>query len=704
MLMVKIEAQPLWVSGTPVVTSTGYLTINMNYGINVEGTVYIIVYNFNNTAILTSSYVRSQAILGSSGTKVATATLSVKKTSINTILQTVINVIDPDHIHTIYIVAANAKNVLQASPVRLTASTQPCPQVNAGSGGNECDLTFRLNAVRMFGTGTWTRVSGPGNAIFSPNANTPAATVTVSAYGTYVFRWTEVSGACSSYGEVTVNFYRQPSSNAGSGGNTCGLIFTLSAELPAFGTGTWSMTSGSGTAYFSPNSGSNNATVTVSDYGSKVFTWTVVNGTCSASSSVTVIFYEQPVADAGAGGNNCGLETYLRAVPSVGTGTWTRVSGPGRATFSPGSNIPDPKVTVSQYGTYVFRWTEVNGDCTSSSTITISFIEQISANAGNGGTECDRDFNLNAVPGTGIGTWTKVTGPGTATFTPNANQYNARVTVSQYGDYDFAWTEVNNACSSVDIIKVIFQRPPLVNAGEDKKICKGRSVQLMAEGSGSFTWSPARSLNDPSISNPVATPDVTTLFTVTLTDQWGCLNTDQVMVEVYENPVSYAGPDQNLDYVFESLLNATPPNGNETGEWSVLQGSGDFENKNNHFTVVSNLSLTRNIFLWTVTNDVCPVSVDSVEIVVNDLVIPTLITPNMDGKNDFLIIKGIQSMGKTRLTVFNRWGAMVYSDENYSNNWYGIDSNAELLPSDTYFFILKPEKNKEIKGYIVIKR
>lgn len=699
-----IDAQPVWVAGTPAVTSTGALTINLNYGIDRIGTVYIIVYNYNNTAILTSSYVRSHALLGPSGSIVETAVISVKRGNERRILQTILDVKDPDQIHTIYIVAADSKTVLQSLPVRLTATTLPCPAANAGTGGNECDLNFVLNAVIQFGTGTWTRISGPGSAIFSPNAGTPGATVTVSTYGTYIFRWTETRGVCSSFSEVTVNFYRQPSANAGSGGNVCDLDFQLSAVAPSAGTGTWSMTSGTGSATFLPDAHSNNVSVTVSDYGTKVFTWTVTNGTCSARSDVTVNFYESPDPDAGPGGNNCGLEMYLHALPSAGTGSWSRVNGPGNITFSPGPNIPDPKITASAYGTYLLRWTETNGTCSASATISVSFFEEISANAGNGGNECDRDFILNALPGTGTGTWTKVTGPGTVTFSPNSNQYNARVSVSVSGEYEFAWSVVNNTCTSVDIIKVVFHSPPAVNAGADKAVCRGGSVQLMADGSGSFLWSPSTGLTSPVISNPVASPSITTNYTVSLTDQWGCRNSDQVTVEVRERPAADAGPDQSLNFLFTSSLEAAPLKANETGEWSVILGSGDLKDRNSSLTQVENLSLERNSFLWTVSNEVCPVITDTVNIIVNDLIIPSLITPNMDGKNDYFILNGLESFGRTELSVFDRWGFSVYYDSEYSNDWNGIDNNGNSLPEDTYFFVLKPEKTKAINGYIVIRR
>lgn len=702
--VIETYAQPVWVKETPVVVSTGSLSITMNYGIDRIGTVYIVVYNFNNTAIYSSSTIRLRALLGSSGTVVATAVLSVKKADIGKILQVVLNVTNQNQIHTIYIVAGDNRDVLQSSPVRLNATTLSCPQANPGLGGNECDLNFVLNAIPLIGTGIWTKVSGPGNAYFSPNANSPTATVTVTAYGTYIFRWTETFGVCKSSGDITINFYKPPVANAGSGGNECDLDFALQAITgSADGTGTWTITSGSGTATFAPDANSPAATVTVSEYGTKVFTWTVKNGPCSSSSSVTVNFYRQPVANAGTGGNNCGLEFYLSAVPSIGTGTWTRVSGPGTATFSPNNHDPAAKVTVKAYGTYVFRWTEINGPCSGSASITVGFFEQASANAGNGGDECDLNFVLNAVPGYGTGTWSKVSGPGNVRFAPNEHQYNAIVTVTQTGSYDFAWTEITNSCSSTDIIRVVFHGPPAVNAGQDAAICTGDSIGLQAAGSGTFLWSPINVLNNPAVSDPMAAPDVTTVFTVTLTDQWNCKNSDQVTVEVREKPVANAGTDQYLDFIFETTLESATLKSYETGEWEILAGTGTFADKNSTRTTVTNLSLGDNKIMWTVANDVCAASSDTVLVKIKNLVIPTLITPNLDGVNDFFVISGLESLGKARFSVFNRWGAIVYSNDNYQNDWDGKDYNGNPLQEDTYYYILKPEKIAIIKGYIVIK-
>ena len=107
------------------------------------------------------------------------------------------------------------------------------------------------------------------------------------------------------------------------------------------------MTSGSGTASFAPNANTPGATVTVSQYGTKEFTWTEVNGSCSDNDAVTVNFYEQPLPMQDQVVMNVILTLCLNASASVGTGTWTMTSGSGIATFAPNANTPGATVTVS---------------------------------------------------------------------------------------------------------------------------------------------------------------------------------------------------------------------------------------------------------------------------------------------------------------------------------------------------------------------
>ncbi|MBL4662977.1 MAG: gliding motility-associated C-terminal domain-containing protein [Flavobacteriaceae bacterium] len=80
-----------------------------------------------------------------------------------------------------------------------------------------------------------------------------------------------------------------------------------------------------------------------------------------------------------------------------------------------------------------------------------------------------------------------------------------------------------------------------------------------------------------------------------------------------------------------------------------------------------------------------------------DVVIYNGVTPNGDGKNDYLIIDGIQNLANNNVQVFNRWGVKVFetndydSSENifngYSDGRLTINRN-EKLPTGTYYYVL----------------
>ena len=69
----------------------------------------------------------------------------------------------------------------------------------------------------------------------------------------------------------------------------------------------------------------------------------------------------------------------------------------------------------------------------------------------------------------------------------------------------------------------------------DVTICNGESTQLSASGGTDYAWSPAGSLSDPTVADPIATPTDTTLYTVVITNGAGCEMIDSVQVNVVES-------------------------------------------------------------------------------------------------------------------------------------------------------------------------
>ena len=87
------------------------------------------------------------------------------------------------------------------------------------------------------------------------------------------------------------------------------------------------------------------------------------------------------------------------------------------------------------------------------------------------------------------------------------------------------------------------------------------------------------------------------------------------------------------------------------------------------------------------------------------LEMPTGITPNGDGKNDFFLVRGLEVYPDNKIVIFNRWGNEVFSQTGYQNDWAGTSSGGDDVPEGTYFVILKiPLQNLELKGFVDIRR
>ena len=276
----------------------------------------------------------------------------------------------------------------------------------------------------------------------------------------------------------------------------------------------------------------------------------------------------------------------------------------------------------------------------------------------------------------------------------------------------YAFTVTNSSgCTSASSVNIVINAPPDVRlfiVKDPVPVCFPSTVDITAP---KITAGSSPDLTytywiDQEATIPYRTPADATdgTYYINATTTTGFISVKPVVVTVYRTPSANAGADQILEYKFGTTMNAELAHNYETGLWSLISGSGLFSDSSSTKTDVNNLSIGKNIFLWSVTNGVCPESHDTVMIMVRDLVIKTLITPNMDGKNDYFVLDGLGTRDKIELVIFDRRGVQVYKNENYDNQWNGIDYKGNPLPDDTYFCIIKTAEGRKITGYIVIKR
>ena len=295
----------------------------------------------------------------------------------------------------------------------------------------------------------------------------------------------------------------------------------------------------------------------------------------------------------------CSNETQLSATPVENAlGYWTIISGSG--TFE---NINDPISMVRNlsFGTNILRWTVYySGESVLFDDVSITAY-YINVDAGDDLVTCNNRISLSASEAVGfLGTWTMLQGCGefSSVTNPKPTVYNLC-----NGDNIFRWTLSNEFCSFYDEVKITAYSS-YSNAGSDQTISTNHTVLDANYPSATFqgTWqliSGGGTLSD--IHDPKAT--VTDLAMGITTFAWSvengfCFSISYVSILCVQIIAPNAGEDQII-CSNETQLSATPVE-NALGTWTIISGSGTFDNINDPISMVKNLSFGTNIFRWTV--------------------------------------------------------------------------------------------------------
>jgi RHS repeat-associated protein/uncharacterized repeat protein (TIGR01451 family) len=399
----------------------------------------------------------------------------------------------------------------QAPVVRLGADRAVTSPNALRLTGSACDDALPSGGPLAM---TWTRVSGPGTVTFSrPNAEVTDASF--SAPGRYVLRLTASDGALEASDDIEVDVLRANAPPVVDAGPALAINLPATATLNGSAsddglpegssiTLEWSRVSGPGTVTFSaPTQASTQATFSVS--GTYVLRLSAFDGHIRSSADVTVVAHPPPAVNkppvVSAGPNrSTTLNTFVALSGSVTddglpagrtvTQQWTRVSGPGTATFS-STTAAATSVRFDVAGLYVLRLTATDTELSSSAEVSVAVgapaptnaPPQVSAGPNQslilpqdtlalGGSASDD--GLPAGAGLTV-TWTQVSGPATVTFTdpslpnttarfPVAGTYVVRLSAS---DTNFtAWAEKGVVVRNPPEQNL----PPVVSAGPAQEV------------------------------------------------------------------------------------------------------------------------------------------------------------------------------------------------------------------------------------------
>jgi gliding motility-associated-like protein len=275
-----------------------------------------------------------------------------------------------------------------------------------------------------------------------------------------------------------------------------------------------------------------------------------------------------------------------------------------------------------------------------------------------------------------------------------------KVTYNDSGLYTVLVTS-QYGCKGIDSFNLKVFPGTTAKAGNDAMICEGTGIVLAASGGLSYNWTPAGALSNPLLANPLAKPVDTTVFKVTVTNQFGCKDTAKTTINVFKNPVITAGPDKQIFEGESTTLDGIVTGNVSSFYWSPTTAMSNFN------SVVPTVSPTDSITytLSVLPGQGCPVVSDKVLIrVFKKVLIPNAFSPNGDGINDTWIIKGLETYPDAILQVYSRTGRLLFQSKANSHPWDGTYDN-KPVPLATYYYVIDLKINiAPISGWVVVLR
>ena len=180
-----------------------------------------------------------------------------------------------------------------------------------------------------------------------------------------------------------------------------------------------------------------------------------------------------------------------------------------------------------------------------------------------------------------------------------------------------------------------------------------------------------------------------------------CAESTTLVVDIFPNPIVELGAPQINILYGESVTLSGIVSGTNIYEWTPTT---DMSGSN---TLTPVVNPTKDIvYTLTATNTNGCVAKDSVKIILlTDLIIPNVFSPNGDGVNDKFVIVNLDKYKDASVEIFNRYGQSIVRYYGSNNSWDG-KVNGKDAAMGTYFYIINPNagNQKVISGSISIVR
>ena len=281
----------------------------------------------------------------------------------------------------------------------------------------------------------------------------------------------------------------------------------------------------------------------------------------------------------------------------------------------------------------------------------------------------------------------------------STGESNNEINVSNTGTYYVSLTNVIESCGVItDSIHVTRLNRLYFDADLTESLCYNSNdgkIEVSAFGglaAYQYNWS-----------NGVQGSRLTDLsdgtYTLSLTDANNCQFIKDVILESKTSPIVVTAEigedDSKFGYIQANVTGGTP-------EYNYYWSN----NSSNNLNIADHLYAGE----YTLTvSDANGCETEAFFEIEQQLIIPTVITPNNDSHNDTWDIVNLETFEDVKINIFNRWGDLIYNYEGTGQNYRENESirwdgtwKGKKAPLTSYVYILNLGDSREEKGVVTI--
>jgi gliding motility-associated-like protein len=555
----------------------------------------------------------------------------------------------------------NTGAIASSNTVSVTVAASFSPAISSSNGNIICSGDSVLLSTQAGNSYLWS------NGAVTQN-------VYVSTAGNYSVTVTNSNG-CKGYSSafnLTVQSAPNATITSANGNIVCpndSLVLTASAASSYL----WS----NGAVTQSVNVPAGNYTVTVSS----------ANG-CTAKSSVFTI------------------TNYAVTQPSVSpNGTISIVQGDsvqltatGGTSYTWSNGQTGASIYVSTAGNYYVTATSTNGCDVNSIPVIVTLV--------NGNTMISVTGSTSFCDGNSV-ILTSVFSSGNQWYynnSPLPGETNQVLTASDAGYYKVAVWQGSNWINSDSILVTVYPAAQYP-AVSDTNVCRNASVSIVANGSDIYKWYTDQTGNTLASSNNVLTISQVAnpqTYYVEATNIYGCSTVDRLDVNIglLQSPQLAFQPSTQAS---QGMFTTTFINTSVDADMYSWTFGDTANNTSTDANPVHIYASSGNYFITLYAENSLTGCVDTISRVINvignnNLFIPTTFTPNGDGKNDLVRVRG-DHFTLEEMLIYDQWGKLLYRTDNSRPNWDGR-VGGDVVQNGTYVYRIQIVNDNNISSVL----